>query len=47
MSFKFTLMLTCLIIGACTSPLEKRIEILQEPADDIEFYFEAVYELDW
>lgn len=47
MATKYTLMLTCLVIGACASPLEKRLEILQEPADDIEFYLEAVYELNW
>ena len=47
MCLKYPLLLTCLILGACASPLEKRIEILQEPADDIEFYLEAVYELDW
>ena len=47
MCLKFLIALLCLIIGACASPLEKRIEVLQEPADDVEFYFESVYELNW
>jgi len=47
MCLKFPIALLCLIIGACASPLEKRLEVLQEPADDIEFYFESVYELNW
>jgi hypothetical protein len=42
-----TLLLTCLLLTSCSSIVERKIEILQEPADDVEFYFESVYELDW
>ena len=47
MCLKLPLIALCLVFGACASSLEKRVEILQEPADDIEFYFESVYELNW
>ena len=42
-----TLLLTCLLLTSCSHIIERRIEISQEPADDVEFYLEAVYELNW
>ena len=47
MSLRFTILLACLIIGACAYPLEKRISVLREPADDVEYNFNIIYELDW
>ncbi len=47
MSLRFSILLACLIIGACSSPLEKRIGVSREPADDVEYNFNIIYELNW